>query len=321
MQFSFLNEFILAIITGAVQGLTEFLPISSTAHIRLITGLITNGRDIGLTSSNVIQLGTLIAVLQYFRNDLFRYITRLRRVFLDKNTRNQFVYNVRAWLSNQEQFNGSKEQIETDVNMIQLLVGTLPLIAIAIVFGNFAEASRGLQNIAVYLLAGSVLMYFGDYMHKLAAKQQDDRPYFMTVGEVVLVGLFQSLAIFPGISRSGATIAGALMLGRKRAESVRFSFLLSIPAIFLAGSYDTIRYIIDFLSNPNFLPMESTWTLNTISLSLVTLLCAVVVAYLVGLACLKWLIKYLSDNSTLNFIIYRVVVALTILFLVGINLL
>lgn len=318
MSFSLLNELILAILTGAMQGLTEFLPISSTAHIRLLTALVAGGRDIGLTSSNIIQLGTLLAVLQYFKQDLQRYAVRLRRVLTDSNIRGQFVFNTRAWLQGKEQFNGSKEQIETDVHIIQLLVGTIPLIVVAVVFGNFAQTGRDLQNIALYLLAGSVLMYFGDYMHDLAAKQKDKKSYFLSLGEVILVGLFQSLAIFPGISRSGATIAGALMLGRDRRESVRFSFLLSIPAILLAGIVDTIRYIIYFDSF-HLLPSESFWGENTISLSFVALISAMVVAYFVGYACLRWLIKYLSSNTTLNFIFYRVGLALAILFFAGIN--
>jgi len=128
--------------------------------------------------------------------------------------------------------------------------------------------------------------------------------------------LFQSLAIFPGISRSGATISGALFLGRNRKESVRFSFLLSLPAIILAGTADLLKLIWDIFRgkiDASLLPKSTNWSNEEILLSLTSIFISFVVAYLVGLGALRWLINFLSKNTFRWFIVYRVLVGLFIL--------
>ena len=319
MDFSIINEFILALLAGLTQGVTEFLPISSTAHIRLITGLITEGRDIGLASSNIIQLGTLIAVVQYFWADLQRFWKRLVEVVIETNSRQQFLTTARNWLGGAREFSGSNaETTRIDVTLAQLAVGTLPIIVLGLVFGNFAGSYRNLEAIALYLLAGSVLMAFGEFAHQKtehSTQIQRAQSEYMSLGEVLLIGLFQSLAIFPGISRSGATIAGALMIGRPRAQAVRFSFLLSIPAILLAGTWDTLNYLLTFFQAPTLTPSAENWGVAVITLSFFALLLAIAVAYYSGLKCLQWLIKYLSKHSVKNFIYYRVALAVLILLL------
>ena len=319
MDFSTLNEFILALLAGLTQGATEFLPISSTAHIRLITGLLTEGRDIGLSSSNIIQLGTLVAVLQYFRRDLEQFWRRLKELFTQEGSRAQFLRTAQNWLRGAREFDGSNEETtRLDITLTQLAVGTVPIIVLGLIFGNFAGTYRNLEAIALYLLAGSALMAFGEFAHR---KTEHDRKIISTQGkymglnEVLLVGLFQSLAIFPGISRSGATIAGALMIGRPRPQAVRFSFLLSIPAILLAGVWDLLNYLLDFFVSPTLLPAAENWGVAVITLSFFTLLVAIGAAYFSGLKCLEWLIKYLSKHSVQNFIYYRVALAVLILLL------
>ena len=318
MDFSTLNEFILAFLIGVTQGATEFLPISSTAHVRLVSALITQGRDIGLSSSNIIQLGTLGAVLQYFWRDLSRFLGRLKEITFDSPAREQFIQTAQTWLRGEKNFSGEAEKIGLDITLVQLGVGTVPIIVLALLFNNFAASSRSLEVIALYLLAGSVLMGFGEFAHRKTSQNseiQANQTIHLSIGEVLLVGLFQALAIFPGISRSGATIAGALMLGRPRPEAVRFSFLLSIPAILLAGTRDTLVYLQNFFFNPTLVPAASNWTPTFITLSFFTLLVAIGTAYFSGFRCLQWLLKYLAKHPVNNFIYYRLALAFVILLL------
>jgi undecaprenyl-diphosphatase len=320
MNFTIFNEFLLSLVIGFTQGITEFLPISSTAHIYLITNLITKGRDIGLNTSNIIQMGTLFAVLQYFRADLSRFYYRGVLLIKNRQVREQFINNTRIWVSGKDNFIGSSESIETDINIAQLAVGTIPIVIIALFLRHYSDSGRNFIQIATYLLAGSALMYFGEFMHNKVVKEvTTTRPKYMRLGEVLMVGLFQSLAIFPGVSRSGATIAGALLVGRDRPSSVRFSFLLSIPAILLSGAWDGLKYVIQFTKNPVFLPTSVNWSETTISLSLVTLILGVVTAYYVGFACLKWLIAYLSKHPVNYFIYYRLGLVVLIYILLASN--
>jgi undecaprenyl-diphosphatase len=314
MDFSIINEFILSLLVGAIQGATEFIPVSSTAHIRLLTGLLTKGRDIGLNSSNIIQLGTLAAVIKYFWSDLKRYYYRLKEIVLNQESRDIFVRNAKVWQQGHHEYKGEEETYTSDITIYQLAIGTIPIIVLYAVFGNFADTSRSLGDIALYLIAGSALMYFGEFMHAKVQKEHHvPKPPLLSIAEVLTVGFFQSLAIFPGISRSGATIAGALLLGRSRAQSVRFSFLLSIPAIFIGGLKGLFDYIQEFIQSPTIIPVSENWNRLEISLSLISLIGSAVAAYYVGLYCLKWLIGYLSNHPVQNFIYYRLGLAVLII--------
>jgi undecaprenyl-diphosphatase len=317
MQFSVLSELILSVILGITQGITEFLPISSTAHLRLVTALLADGKDIGLAASNVIQFATLLAILVYFKKDLGMYYRRIVEVFQRPRALQEFRYNFQVWRLGGSEFLGSSQDQETDITLSQLIVGTLPIVILGYFLKNFAESTRDIREIAWFLIGGSVLMGFAEYVHRSASKQQDNRPQHMNVGEVVLIGLFQSLAAFPGISRSGATLSGALLLGRDRAKSVRFSFLLSIPALTLLGIIDLFNLIRDWIRNGvSLTPTASGWNGDQLNLSILSLAISFVLAYAFGIISLKWLLKYLSTHTFLNFIIYRVALALVIFVLV-----
>jgi undecaprenyl-diphosphatase len=322
MNFSVINEYILAAILGIIQGISEFLPISSTAHLRLVSALLLNGRDIGLGASNIIQFGTLIAILQYFRKDLKQYYIRIKGIITNSEIRNEFSENFRSWwdFSTLEGISKTEEQLDlepkitnqTDLVLAQLAIGTLPVVVFGLILKNMAENSRTLVEIGIFLLAGSALMYTAEWIHTQAETKK--KPKIMTPSDVILIGLFQSLAAFPGISRSGATISGALMLGRDRKESVRFSFLLSIPSLALLGLSDIFSTLWDIKDNGlNLLPDLRYWTNSTVNLSLLSLFIAFILAYLIGLVVLKWLLKYLSTNTFQNFIIYRVLLAVVII--------
>ncbi|NJS42159.1 undecaprenyl-diphosphate phosphatase [Candidatus Gracilibacteria bacterium] len=308
MDFSILNELVLTLIIGITQGFTEFLPISSTAHIRLISSFLAGGRDIGLSTSNVIQIGTLIATLQYFKEDLKQLRLRIIQIFSKPQNLQIFSHNFRSWRNNKNEFQGTPEQISTDITISQLIIGTLPIIVLGALLSNFVDSTRSLSYIASFLITGSLLMAGAEYIHK--KNQKIISTTKLTMSEVLLIGLFESLAIFPGISRSGATISGALMIGKGRLAAVRFSFLLSIPAILLAGVVDITQYALFFIRQPNFLPTNTLWSDTRISLSLSSIIIATFFAYLFGYLSLKWLLKYLGNHTTRIFIIYRIVLAL-----------
>jgi undecaprenyl-diphosphatase len=177
---------------------------------------------------------------------------------------------------------------------------------------NFASGNRTLEVIATFLIAGSALMWLAEWAYKKASDYPKTR--IMGRGEVILIGVFQTLALFPGMSRSGSTISGALFLGRNRAESVRFSFLLSVPIILLVGIFDFLKMILDWFQKGTFslLPSQDGWTTTTILFSLSSLVVGLIISYLSGLIVLKWLINYLSKNTFKWFIVYRVVAAVAI---------
>jgi undecaprenyl-diphosphatase len=314
MDFSIINELFLTILVGITQGLTEFLPISSTAHIRLITSILAKGRDIGLNSSNIIQLGTLFATLQFFNKELSGIWGRIKEISTSTDSFNNFSKNFTSWRKNQKNFLGNQKQIENDILISQLIIGTLPIILFALLLNNFVDSTRSLNYILSFLIAGSGLMALAEFIYKKNSKlpKNTTNTTLLSLIEVLLIGMFQSLAIFPGISRSGATISGALMVGKPRSIAVRFSFLLSIPAIMLSGLFDSIKYIIFSIKNPNFLPVANFWTDSKINLSLSSIIIATFFAYIVGYICLRWLLSYLSNHTVKSFIIYRLLLAFVI---------
>jgi len=334
MHFSFLNEIFLSVIIGIVQGITEFLPISSTAHLRLVSQLIT-GTDIGLSTSNFIQFGTLLAIIQFYRKDLTRYFIRIIELLKKPSLFSSFFANVKQWLNlgslkktsdglqdnpqGKIQINNfDQKNIKTDVEIIQVLIATIPVIISALIFRHLIEEMRAnIMFIAAFLLLGALLIFVAEIVHLFKEKNQDknqeknvDSVSFLSVKETLIIGLFQALAIFPGVSRSGATLAGALFIGKERKESVRFSFLLSIPALGLAGLYDLIDIIKSFLKNEiTLLPSVNSWSKTHTNLSVLSLIIGFIFAYTVGYFCLKWLLKFLAKENTGVFIVYRILLA------------
>ena len=222
------SEVLFGIILGLVQGVTEFLPISSTAHLRLISEVLV-GRDIGLKTSNVIQFGTLLAILQYFRQDLKVFWLRISAILqgffaADDRDRQNFFQTFQNWskvnVENEKLLDNSINQnnlehseIEeknrkTDITLSQLLVGTLPIIIMALFLRNFAESHRSVLDIGIFVIIGGVLLALGEFFHLQTKKLPHTKN--LNFGEVILVGIFQSLAIFPGMSRSGSILAGSL---------------------------------------------------------------------------------------------------------------
>jgi len=202
-----------AIVLGIVQGLTEFLPISSTAHLRIVPAML-GWSDPGAAFTAVIQLGTMVAVLLYFRSDLWRI--------------------TRAWL--RSLLPGRVADFDARLGWY-IAVGTVPIVVLGFLFRHQIEtAARNLY------LIGSMLILLGLVLLLSEVVASHRRPLkSLRAGEGVLVGLAQAAALIPGVSRSGATISAGLFLGFERRVAAYFSFLLSVPAVVLSGLYQLFQ--------------------------------------------------------------------------------
>ncbi|WP_224361442.1 undecaprenyl-diphosphate phosphatase [Hyalangium versicolor] len=212
-----------AIVLGLVQGLTEFLPISSTAHLRIVPELL-GWSDPGAAYSAVIQLGTVAAVLIYFRKDL----VKLTVAFFQGLVKRQPFATVEsrlAWF---------------------VLVGTLPIGVLGLAFKKHIESSlRSLYIISASLIVLAIILLI---VERTAAHKRTLED--MRWRDGLIIGGWQSLALIPGSSRSGTTLTGALSLGLKREDAARYSFLLSIPATSLAGIFE-LKHLLEADSRPS----------------------------------------------------------------------
>jgi undecaprenyl-diphosphatase len=200
-----------AIVLGIVQGLTEFLPISSSAHLRIVPALFAWG-DPGAAFTAVIQLGTMAAVLLYFRADLWRIATAWLRSLRDPSSRGDFDARM-GWY---------------------IILGTIPISVLGLAFKDPIETKfRNLE------LIGTTLIVFGLLMLASEAVSRRDRPLReINVRDGWFIGFAQALALVPGVSRSGATISAGLLRNFDRAAAARYSFLLSVPAVVLSGLFE-----------------------------------------------------------------------------------
>jgi undecaprenyl-diphosphatase len=200
-----------AIVLGLVQGLTEFLPISSSGHLRIVPAFF-GWEDPGAAFTAVIQLGTMAAVLLYFRQDLWRIAT--------------------AWLRS---LRDSESRGETDARLgWYIILGTIPIGVLGLAFKDPIE-----NEFRTLELIGATLIVFGLVMLAAEAVSRRDRSLRdITARDGVLIGFAQALALVPGVSRSGATISAGLFLNFDRAAAARYSFLLSVPAVVLSGLFE-----------------------------------------------------------------------------------
>jgi undecaprenyl-diphosphatase len=209
-----LEEIIKAIVLGTIQGLTEFIPISSTAHLRIIPALL-GWKDIGAAYTAVIQIGTLIATLIYFRKDIFS----LSEGFIQAFKKKDFLSNYESRI------------------FILIIIGTIPISVCGLLFKRFIEGeARGLYVISAALILLAVVLYIAE---KVSSKKKELSE--ITFKDGIVIGCAQALALIPGSSRSGVTITAGLFRGLKRDVAARYSFLLSIPAIALSGLYELYK--------------------------------------------------------------------------------
>ena len=264
-----------ATVLGIVQGLSEFLPISSTAHLRIVPALLGWG-DPGAAFTAVTQLGTIAAVLMYFRTDLWRI--------------------ARAWVAS---LRSPRAPCELDARLgWYIIVGTIPISVLGLAFEDQIETGAR----SLYLIAG-MLIGFSAVM-SLAERQGTQARHIDSISlrDGVLLGLAQALALIPGVSRSGATIAAGLFLGLDRAGAARFSFLLSIPAIVLSGLFQ----LGSILEGP-----------ERGQAGLVPIFVATVLAFVAGYLSIAFLLRFLVSHSVNLFVVYRVALGVAILGLAG----
>jgi undecaprenyl-diphosphatase len=281
-----------AIILGIVQGLTEFIPVSSTAHLVFAsrwTGIYEGNPQQVTATIAVIQLGTLAAVFVYFAGDIFaisRNFIRDHWHFLTRKRRMRFsgTGGIRPlWLSE-----------ESWLGWL-VIIGSVPIGTVGILAKDFIEGAgtKNLWIISIMLVAVALFLALAE---AVGEKRKDIR--HLGVVDAVTVGLSQVMALIPGASRSGSTIMGGLFAGEKRETAARFSFLLSIPAVTASGLLE-LREALRILPKDSFTP----------------LVVGTIVAGVIGYLSIWFLLAFLRRNSTAVFIIYRIVLGSILLVL------
>ena len=261
------------LVLGIVQGLTEFLPISSTAHLKVVPVLLGWG-DPGVSVTAAIQLGSIVAVIAYFRRDLAQVLQGISKAFR----------------------HGQWREPEARLG-IAMAVGTLPILAVGLAIKLFWDEGyetsplRSVPSIAVVSIVMAVLLAVAERMGP-RRKQLPD----VSGRDGLVVGLAQVLALIPGVSRSGSTLTASLLDGWQRADAARFSFLLGIPAITIAGIVE-LKDALAATADAGPLPL------------VVGILAATVVSWLA----IDWLLKFLQRHSTWLFVAYRLFFGVSLL--------
>jgi undecaprenyl-diphosphatase len=276
------GHWIEAVTLGVVQGLTEFLPISSSAHLDIVPKLI-GWHKPGAQFTAVTQLGTMIAVMVYFRKDIIDTIGGMFKS-LSKG--------------------GDKMSSQARL-FYAVIIGTIPIGVIGLLLKKFIE--KDLHNLyinATMLVVMGLLMGLAERMTNPRRDGKD-----IQIKDGIIVGLFQAIALIPGASRSGSTLTGAFFTGLDREAAVRFSFLLSLPAILLSGLVE-LKDLVGKKEQVYGADADINWSMPEVAV-------ATVIAGLVGYACIAWLLRYLSKASTAGFVLYRIALAAVIFFLLN----
>ncbi|HEY3711786.1 MAG TPA: undecaprenyl-diphosphate phosphatase [Amycolatopsis sp.] len=264
-----------SVILGIVEGLTEFLPVSSTGHLKIAEGLL--GIPVGDQSvvgfTAVIQVGAIVAVLVYFFRDIVRFAAAWGRGLVNPRARQEHDYKFAWWV----------------------IFATLPIVAAGLLFQSLVKGPlASLWVVAGSLIVGSAVMWLADRAGTGRRSEGE-----ATLTDAMLVGASQILALlFPGFSRSGATISTGLLRGLDRVAATRLSFFLSIPALTGAGLYE----LKDALGG---------------GVDAVALVVGTVVSFVVAYASIAWLLKFVAGHTFTAFVIYRVVVGVALLAVLG----
>ncbi|MFI6087587.1 undecaprenyl-diphosphate phosphatase [Streptomyces sp. NPDC051218] len=277
---SWLESFIL----GLVQGLTEFLPISSSAHLRL-TAAFAGWHDPGAAFTAITQIGTEAAVLIYFRKDIARIIS--------------------AWFGS---LFGKVPRSDHDAQMGWLvIVGSIPIGVLGVTFKDQIEGPfRDLRLIATTLIVMGIVLGIADRLaardetgakHRAVKERKDLKE--LGVRDGLIFGICQAMALIPGVSRSGATISGGLLMGYTREAAARYSFLLAIPAVLASGAFE----------------LKDAGEGGHVSWG--PTIFATIIAFLVGYAVIAWFMKFITTKSFMPFVYYRIVLGIVLFVLVG----
>ncbi|MCX5419199.1 undecaprenyl-diphosphate phosphatase [Streptomyces sp. NBC_00078] len=273
-----------SLVLGLVQGLTEFLPVSSSAHLRL-TAAFSGWKDPGAAFTAITQIGTEAAVLIYFRKDIGRIISAWARSLADKEMRRDHNAQM-GWL---------------------VIVGSIPIGVLGLLFKDQIEGPfRDLRITATMLIVVGVVIGIAD---RLAARDETggrhrapkQRKTLENLGvkDGLVFGLCQSAALVPGVSRSGATISGGLFMGYKREAAARYSFLLAVPAVLASGLFE----LKDAMESDHV-----SWGPTML---------ATVIAFASGYAVIAWFMKFISTKSFMPFVYYRIALGVVVIVLVS----
>ncbi|MFJ4647766.1 undecaprenyl-diphosphate phosphatase [Streptomyces bobili] len=273
-----------SLILGLVQGLTEFLPVSSSAHLRL-TAAFSGWEDPGAAFTAITQIGTEAAVLIYFRKDIGRIISAWSRSLFDKTMRKDHDAQM-GWL---------------------VIVGSIPIGVLGVTLKDQIEGPfRDLRITATMLVVIGIVIGIAD---RLAARDENGGRHRapkqrkglenLSVKDGLIFGLCQACALIPGVSRSGATISGGLFMGYKRESAARYSFLLAIPAVLASGVFE----LKDAMEGGHV-----AWGPTGF---------ATVIAFVTGYAVIAWFMKFISTKSFMPFVYYRVILGIVIIVLVA----
>ena len=266
-----------ALVLGIVQGLTEFLPISSSAHIRIVGEFMNKAQDPGARFTAITQIGTELAVLIYFRNDIKAILVSWFKQVVQ-----------RADLA-------AEEKGQARMGWL-IIIGSVPIV----VFGYFGRDIITNDLRSLWLIA-SVMIIFGLILGIADKYGKSERSLEqLSTKHGLLYGAAQALALMPGVSRSGATIAMGRILGYSREAALRYSFLLALPAVFGSGFYQ-LKDAFSSDAAPNVFSIPETFV-------------ATAVAFGVGYLVIAWLLKFVSTKSFMPFIVYRVILG-SILFI------
>ncbi|MFG3509521.1 undecaprenyl-diphosphate phosphatase [Streptomyces sp. NPDC047821] len=277
-----------SLILGLVQGLTEFLPISSSAHLRL-TAAFAGWHDPGAAFTAITQIGTETAVLIYFRKDIARIVSAWFRSLTDKSLRGDHDARM-GWL---------------------VIVGSIPIGVLGVTLKDQIEGPfRDLRLIATTLIVMGVVLGIAD---RLAARVEEggrhraapERKTLQDLGvkDGLIFGLCQAMALIPGVSRSGATISGGLLMSYTREAAARYSFLLAIPAVLASGLFE-----LKDAGEGGHVAWGPT-------------IFATIIAFGVGYAVIAWFMKFITTKSFMPFVIYRILLGLVLFALVSMGVL
>lgn len=271
-----------AVILGIVQGLTEFLPISSSAHLRIVPALL-RWNDPGAAFTAVIQIGTLVAVVAYFRQDIIRI--------------------GRAWTRG---LFGGRPLDDLDARLGWMIIaGTVPIVVCGLVFEHHIETTlRSLYVVATALMALAAVLALAEVLvHRRArAGQRQKELADITWTDALVTGAAQALALVPGSSRSGVTITAGLFAGMSRETAARFSFLLSLPSVLAAAAYELYAARSELLGSQQ---------------DVAALVVATGAALVSGYAAITFLLYYLKRHTTYIFVAYRLLLGGLIFYLLA----
>lgn len=261
-----------AVVLGVVQGLTEFLPISSSAHLAIVPKLL-GWEDPGAAYTAVVQIGTELAVVLYFWRDIWTIGSGWVRGVFSSEARTEPEWRM-GWF---------------------IIIGSLPIVVLGLLLQDLIDSEfRNLVVIGTTLIVLGVVLGIAERVgRKIKPLEQ------MNARDAVLLGLAQAGALVPGVSRSGATISMGLFLGYERAVATRYAFLLAIPAVVGAGVYK-----LKDIGGDNAYGVGPT-------------IVGTVISFVVGLAVIHWLLRYVSTRSYAPFVAYRIGLGALVLILVG----